>query len=147
MRTSNSHPRGEKILAFLDGELPPPEAEAVREHCRTCEKCRQVVAELSAVQKTLRGHMPSEPLRPIWPAVRGRLERTDRLLFRPAFTLVTTAAVLVGVFLGVLFGSIGDRSATSETSYIWSAVGSSFAEEDGGTLPDIYTTTTSEEGS
>lgn len=146
MKPHGLHPRGETILAFLDGELAPAFADEVRDHCAACAECRQVSQELSSVREILVAHPGSAPLRPVWPAVQGRLERPASPFFRPAFGIATTAAALVGILLGVFVGSIGNRHPRHEGAYLWSVVPSSIAQDGGGTLPDIYAITTSASG-
>jgi anti-sigma factor RsiW len=146
MTTSDPHPEGKKILALLDGELAPAVAAEVREHCGVCAQCRQVLRDFSAVRGTLEAHARSEPLRPVWPAVRAHLGRAASPGFRPAFGLATTAAALAGIALGVLVGSMAHRSTEHDGAYLWSVAASSVGEEGGNTLPDIYSTTIFGEG-
>jgi anti-sigma factor RsiW len=146
MRAPGPHPRETAILAFLDGELGPLDADAVRNHCSDCEQCRQVLQELSVVSRALQSLPPAEPVRPVWPAVRDGLERARLPIFRPAFAAATTATALLGVLLGVWIGSIGSRATEPSGSYLWSYVASSITEEGGDSLPDIYSTATSREG-
>jgi hypothetical protein len=146
MRTSSPHPEEKKLLALLDGELAPVVADQIREHCGACAQCRDALQDLSAVHEMIRAHAPSGPLRPAWPFVKDRLGRGSLPRLRSAFGVATTAAALVGVLLGVVVGSIGNRQTENEGSYLWSRITSSSAEEGCGTLPDIYSTTTSGEG-
>ncbi len=44
-----------KLSWYVDGELPPAEAEAVREHARACESCGARLAETRAVDDEIRG--------------------------------------------------------------------------------------------
>ena len=146
MTTSGPHPPGQKIVELLDGELAPAVAAEVREHCDACAQCRQVHRDFSAVRGMLAAHASSEPLRPIWPAVRARREKTASPASRPAFGFAATAAALAGIALGVLVGSLAHRSPEYEGTYLWSVVASSVGEEGGNALPDIYSTTLSAEG-
>jgi anti-sigma factor RsiW len=146
MSTSGPHPPGQKIVALLDGELAPAVAAEVRGHCDACAHCRQVRQDFSAVRGMLSAHAGSEPLRPIWPAVRARREKAASPASRPAFGVAATAAALVGIALGVMVGSLAHRSPEYEGTYLWSVVASSVGEESGNALPDIYSTTLSGEG-
>ena len=146
MKRSDPHPKGQKILALLDGELAPAVAAEVREHCEACAQCRQVLQDFSAVRGALEAHARSEPLGPVWPAVRAHLGKAASPGFRAAFGFATTAAALAGIALGVLVGSLAHRSAEHEGTYLWSVAASSVGEEGGNTLPDIYSTTIFGEG-
>lgn len=50
-----------KFVPYLEGELPPPEAERLETHLRDCEKCRTMFVQLRA------GHQLARQLRPIPP--------------------------------------------------------------------------------
>ena len=149
MNDLSSHPGGKRILALIDGELPPTEADPVRRHIEECAQCRREWEELGAVADSLAAlaaPSASEPLRPVWPIVRDRLSRTDRPILKPAFGAAAAAAVLVGVAIGILVGSAGSRATESEGAYLWSSFGSSLAEDGGGTLSGAYSRMTIEEG-
>lgn len=146
MREPESHPSGRAILALLDEELAPGDAEKVSAHCDTCEQCRQLREELSSVGETLRAHVASGPLRPVWPVVQDRLDRASRPILRAAFGVATAAAIVVGVFLGLLAGTAESRRAESGGANLWSVVGSSLGEGGSGTLSGAYGRMASEEG-
>jgi anti-sigma factor RsiW len=145
MNASDSHPGGKRILAWLDGELPEGEADLVRRHCEECEPCRQEWEELTAVGEALAAAPASKPISPVWPEIRDRLSEPDRPILKPAFGAAAAAAVLAGVAIGVLVGSGESQAPVSEGSYLWSAVGSSMAEDGGGTLSGAYTKMTIEQ--
>lgn len=50
----------ERIIAFLDGELPPAEARAVEEHLATCPVCTRLVEEHRRLDVLL-GELPAAP--------------------------------------------------------------------------------------
>ena len=139
MNDLGSHPGGKRILAWLDGELPESEADLVRRHCEECEQCRQEWEELAAVGDALTAAPATEPVRPVWPVVRNRLSPPDRPILQPAFGAAAAAAVLAGIAIGIFVGSSEGRAPESERSYLWSAVGSTLAEDGGGTLSGAYT--------
>lgn len=103
----NHHRAGRLLSAYLDGELPSPEAAAVQEHLLDCAACRDAYADLRAA-KGLLGALPlAEPSAEFWTEVRavgaGRAAPRARgrfpLLLRPAWALaaVIVLAVLAGV--------------------------------------------------
>ena len=147
MNASDPHPGGKRILAWLDGELPESEADLMRRHCEDCQPCRREWEELTAVGGALAAPSTSEPIRPVWPAVKTRLSTADRPILRPAFGAAAAAAILAGIAIGVLVGSGESRAPESEGSYLWSAVGSSLAADGADTLSGAYTlmTTVQEE--
>lgn len=71
-----THARWQRQLsAFLDGELLPREAEAVRAHLEQCESCRAELERLQSV-KVLLGRLPERPVPgTLWTSIRARLER------------------------------------------------------------------------
>jgi len=146
MNETGSHPDGREILALLDGELSPERAEAVREHCESCAECRRTREELSSVGRMLRSRPEEEPLRPIWPDVRERLESSDRPLLRPLFGLAAAAAVAAGILLALILFPAERPREQSDGPYLWSAVGSSLGESGGEPFSNTYTSTPSAEG-
>lgn len=146
MRMSDQHPTEREIIAFLDGGLPEHDADAIREHCRACMSCSQILEEFSVVREKLDTLTATELRRPLWPAVQDSRRKSNLPILSPGFAAVTTAAVLAGVFFGALIGSVRDRPTKSEAQYLWSVVRPSITERGGDTLPDIYTITPSEEG-
>ncbi|MBD3335843.1 MAG: hypothetical protein GF355_10040 [Candidatus Eisenbacteria bacterium] len=139
MNAGGPHPKGEKLLALIEGELSQAETDALEEHCRACASCRRLRDELSAVRDSLQAEAPAGPLRPIWPAVRERRAAVQPPLLRPAFAAATGAAVIAGVFLGMVVGTLRDRPVETGNAYLWTEIGSTVVGEGGDTLPDIYT--------
>ena len=103
----NHHRAGQLLSAYLDRELPAPEAAAVQEHLLDCATCRDVYADLRAA-KGLLGALPlAEPPAEFWSEVRaiGRHRAAPRahwrfpIPLRPAWALaaVIVLAVLAGV--------------------------------------------------
>jgi hypothetical protein len=53
---------GERLSAYLDGELGPTERSAVQAHLGTCTLCRSRLAELAALDEAARAHpLPAPP--------------------------------------------------------------------------------------
>lgn len=90
-----SHP-GDRLSAYLDGELSPEEGGRVREHLRGCQACRE---ELAAVQEA-RGMLRSLPLLTPPPLIienRGSPRRPGRL--KTALTAAAAVVLLAAVGL------------------------------------------------
>lgn len=93
--------------AYVDGELPRSEQDALERHLRSCERCERVV-HASRALRTLVGSSATEPPLPLELAARVRrdltrareLERFGRL--RPR--LASAALVLLGLTLGFAAG-------------------------------------------
>jgi hypothetical protein len=71
-------PASERLSAFLDGDLPPAESEAVRAHGAGCARCTATLAELGALVSAARGLESPEPPPTLWMGVEGSLARSDR---------------------------------------------------------------------
>ncbi len=77
LREREPHVLGERLGAFLDGELPQAEAEAVRSHLAACPACRTDADALGQAGALLRGAVAAEPApdpEVVWRAVRARLQ-------------------------------------------------------------------------
>jgi len=111
LREREPHVLGERLGAFLDGELEAAEAEAVRSHLAACPACRTDAEALGQAGVLLREAVAAEPApnpEVVWRAVRARLPADARVeapfptrRFRPSAWLawprgiVWTAAALV----------------------------------------------------
>ena len=122
-----------QIQACLDGTLPGAEAQAVREHCRTCERCERIREEIRAVWAVLGAAPEPQLAEPIWPHVRTRLAPRWGL----SWAMGASAAALAGVMLGLLLGVDGEPAGEPEASS-WADVGSLIADGGGATLDAIY---------
>lgn len=94
----SGHP-GERLSAFLDGELPVSERAEVAAHIRECAECARQVEELSAVDalaRELRVDAPEGYFDALPARVRARVRRRPRLL-PVAVWAAAAAAVLVAV--------------------------------------------------
>lgn len=119
--SDTKHPGGLVLQAHHDGELSPPFAAEVVDHCENCAVCRADLAELERVRRLLEGAPARELARTVWPRVRPNRRRANRL--RPAFAFAATAA---GVVVGILAGpirfsgeeAVGDL-AWAETVTVW----------------------------
>jgi hypothetical protein len=106
---------GERVSAFVDGEVSEMERVAVRRHLEGCTSCRDFVAFSRRAQRTIRrGGLPARPAA-VSPArlssaarggrsAPGRLHRT---------VLGLAAALLVGVFTGVIGMEVAFRDTDS----------------------------------
>jgi hypothetical protein len=68
-------PTGEKLSAWLDGDLSAGEAATVRAHAATCGRCSAALAELAALVSAA-GQLDSvEPPPTLWRGIEGALDR------------------------------------------------------------------------
>ncbi|HEY4395149.1 MAG TPA: zf-HC2 domain-containing protein [Polyangia bacterium] len=68
----------ETLSAFVDGDLPPAEAQSVRAHAAGCPRCTLSIGELRAVLTAARGLERPEPPPTLWAAVEGALDEDYR---------------------------------------------------------------------
>jgi anti-sigma factor RsiW len=68
----------ERLSAFVDGELAPGEAAAVRAHAAGCATCTSAIAQLRALVANTRALDVPEPPPTLWPSIEGELERRER---------------------------------------------------------------------
>lgn len=77
LREREPHVAGERLGAFVDGELQADQAEAVRRHLTTCPTCRseaEVLARAGALLREAVAAEPSPDPEAVWQAVRRRLQ-------------------------------------------------------------------------
>ncbi|MEW5994091.1 MAG: zf-HC2 domain-containing protein [Candidatus Zixiibacteriota bacterium] len=108
----------DKVSAYYDRQLPPQEAEVIRQHLEACEECRRLLVELECLDKLVeeRSHLAD---REYWEQSARKIE--DRLGFgketkvvdvrRSAWSglgpkLAAAAAVLVLTFVVIYQGDI-----------------------------------------
>jgi anti-sigma factor RsiW len=97
-------PRSQLAL-YLDGELAPPEADAIAQHLRTCLACQEEVAAHRRLQGLLRTALQDDAVpEHLWTAIHQRLSQEalatgSRPARRPrrrlGFSLATLAALLL----------------------------------------------------
>jgi anti-sigma factor RsiW len=85
MRTCDDVQRA--LSAFIDGELPPKDRAALREHLAGCEVCRSLHADLLRLRGAARTLGPIAPPDHVWLEVAGRI----RLHEAPAAAPTTVA--------------------------------------------------------
>ncbi len=110
LREREPHVTGERLGAFVDGELEEVEADAVRLHLAACPACRTDAGLLGRTGVLLRQAVAAEPApdpEAVWRAVRARIQAETpadvparRRFTPPAWlawprSLVWTAAALV----------------------------------------------------
>ncbi len=114
------HPAEEQLLRFVDGELPPRQAAAVRDHLEACWNCRtqlegfqKGIGDYVRCHEALKAELPAPP-RP-WTDLRRGMEAEDRALAKagvrrgpfarvPRWWLSAAAAVLLGCLAFYRFG-------------------------------------------
>jgi len=72
----------ERLSAYLDGDLPESECEAIANHARTCSRCAAVLDGL----KRATGLCRAAATRPLPPDVRRRAKRRIEALMASAAT-------------------------------------------------------------
>ncbi len=79
------HPAEEQLLRYVDGELPPKQAAAVRGHLEACWNCRTQLEEMQKgigdyvrYHEALKAELPAPPLP--WAGLGRRMEAEDRAL-------------------------------------------------------------------
>jgi Putative zinc-finger len=68
----------ETLSAFVDGDLPPAEAQALRAHVAGCPRCTASIGELRVMVTAARALERPEPPPTLWASVEGALARRDR---------------------------------------------------------------------
>lgn len=118
--TMNHHRAGQLLSAYLDGELPAPDAAAVQDHLMDCAACRAAYEDLRGT-KGLLGRLPlAEPPAAFWGAVRepGASRESPRArwtlprLRRPAWALVAALILLIVVAVPLVKGTVDRLHAT-----------------------------------
>jgi hypothetical protein len=98
----------EQLSAYIDDELPPSEATAMRAHLAGCAACTAAIAELRGMVSSARGLAAPEPPVTLWASIEGELERRDRFawlkisLWRPLGIGALAGAVAVVLVLAAL---------------------------------------------
>jgi anti-sigma factor RsiW len=104
----------ERLSAFLDGDLTPPEAAALRTHAAACPACTAAIADLRAVVASTRALDAPEPPPTLWPAIEGELQRRERFTWlsvanwRP-FAVGALAGAVVVVLVVVALPALRGR--------------------------------------
>jgi hypothetical protein len=73
-----SCPVGERLSAFLDGDLSGSEAQVVRAHVEGCAACARLLGELGALVSASRGLDRPEPPPTMWAMIEGALDSRPR---------------------------------------------------------------------
>ena len=104
----------EKLLLYLDGNLPEEEMQHIREHLSTCPVCARQRDMLAPVWRTEDRLKKAEPTPFLWTRLQARIneyEHTPRVVWdvkgmfrgmrlRPIPALAVIAAVTVGIYIG-----------------------------------------------
>ena len=83
----------ELIQAYVDGELPAAEAQAVREHCRRCEECAAALREAEVLWSRVEEGAAPELRRSLWPDLAQRLPGSTVVADAGAIRLAADATV------------------------------------------------------
>ena len=143
----NHHPTGPMLQAFFDGELVGAEATKVEAHCRDCDECRGMLAELAAVQDRLKmtgtETMPSS----IWPSVAAQVKREQGQRLGPAFAFGTAAACAAGIVMGLLVGTPPTSEQVDGDQVVWTSSSQLWTGSESASLLDVYSSSQEQEGS
>lgn len=113
------------VALFVEGDLPEPEAEAARDHMRSCADCRSLVAEFEASQAWFRQGGPdfdeeflADFKRAVLRDVRGLSRKPGRPwslgnLFNNRLRLAYSMTALLLIGLLAFYASRTDREADS----------------------------------
>ncbi len=128
----------DRLQAYLDGELPRVDADAVHAHIRTCPGCARAWREHEAVWKSLSAELTPSPPPSLWPSIHARLAPAVSRRMRTALAAGGLAASLAGLVVGILLGSVRQVPQVTWQEETWTQVGSLLADESGTTLDDVY---------
>ena len=90
------HPE-EELSAYVDGELPAEEADAVEAHLETCTECRRELAAIETMGDAM-NEAGAERRDSVWDGVRRRIVRPAAWLLVAAGTAVLAALAAVEWF-------------------------------------------------
>ncbi|HSE51748.1 MAG TPA: zf-HC2 domain-containing protein [Gemmatimonadales bacterium] len=92
----------DRLSEYLDGELPPDEAEELERHLRDCAACRQGLTELTSVVARLAADpvLPADqPTRREWQAIQRDISAPRRRWMIPAAIAASLAGLAVAGLL------------------------------------------------
>lgn len=72
----------ERLGAYLDGELPAPERDAVGAHVTMCDRCRAELEAIQAAVQPLRASGDVKAPAELWDAIEARLEAAEPVTIR-----------------------------------------------------------------
>lgn len=145
---AEKHPRGETLLAYADGELPPQEAATVSDHCARCDDCRRELAGLQEVARLLAVDAAPEIPAPVWPRLAARRQsESEGLRLGPAFALGSAAVCAAGLVLGLVIGQPAPSAAEQSATATWVDSGSLWTGSSSSSLLDVFSGDQTEEGS
>lgn len=131
--STNGHPHGEQLSAYVDGMLDVGKTRGIAEHLRACVPCRAATGQLQET-KTLLRQMPAPPRpgpqfwddayrslrvddrdravtrRSLWDALRGPGQTAHRRWAAGLATAAVVGAMIAGPLTGTHFGA-GPRLA------------------------------------
>ena len=111
----------DRLVAFIDGELPADEAQQIAAHLETCARCREACSELRAVAVALEQTLTIVPAPDDWATIEAALPEHraagvadhpthQRPRFslpsswaRPVFALAATLVIVLGGYLAYQF--------------------------------------------
>jgi len=109
MMSTNGHPHGEQLSAYVDGMLDVGKTRSIAEHLRACVPCRAATGQLQET-KTLLRQMPPPPPRFLGDALRGPEQAAHRRWAAGLATAAVVGAMIAGPLTGTHLGA-GPRLA------------------------------------
>jgi anti-sigma factor RsiW len=117
----------DRLSAYLDGELSPPDRALVAEHLAGCDECSRRLQALTIVDAAAR-ELPAEPPRGYFSSFPGRVRRRlegdtrERSWRVPAWTWAAAAAALLAVVAPLTLmrspaGSVPEEKAPRALDY------------------------------
>ncbi|MFV0590814.1 MAG: anti-sigma factor family protein [Draconibacterium sp.] len=114
-----------KLIFFLERELPEPEMKAVREHLDACPDCALFAEEMKTTLSILETEKVSEVNPYFYTRVKAKLDRQSEvqpgeirssLLVRVLQPVAFTVVLLLGIYGGVKLGATGAKPGISLTA-------------------------------
>lgn len=104
----------EKLLLYLDGDLPPGEMQQIREHLSGCAECSRQLTLLAPVWQSEQRKERLTPSPFLWTRIQARIEEDEKtpafgwdvlaalkqLFTRPVTAFGLIAAIAAGIYLG-----------------------------------------------
>jgi len=109
-----------KLSAYVDGELPTPQSDAVRLHLGACGKCAQEYQELSFLWHLVEEIPRVAPRTSLWPSIEERISANGTsfrafLMWRP-YGALASLFLAVGLCAGVELGTFVLRKGSPAAS-------------------------------
>jgi hypothetical protein len=126
----------EKLLLYLDGNLPEGEMQRIREHLSTCSVCSKQYEVLALLWRSENRLVKVKPSPFLWTRLQARIKEYEQtpifvwdlkrilqgITLRPFPALAVIAAIIVGIYLGSPRESQRYKPAQSVSQLVSAAV-------------------------